>query len=135
MRHVQQLVMKWHGCLLRRWLKSSVLWQPWLLGGLDHRTTQHLRQQAIMSSQRPFISNTGQPTAYAPRSTTCHEVAWLPSQTLAQIFCLAAAVASGWVRPQNNTAPLTTSHHVITEAFHLQHGTADSICATFNNLS
>ena len=38
------------------------------------------------------------------------------SDASSKLVHLVAAVASGWVRPQNNTAPLTQSCQVITEA-------------------
>ena len=53
------------------------------------------------------------------RPSTTQKAARAPtagaSQTLA-LLCLVAAMASGWVRPQNNTAPLTMSRQVITGA-------------------
>ena len=74
--------------------------------GSSHKTTQHFqRVHQDLASQMTFDN---------PESSTCAN-RWSFSDSGSSL-CLVAAMASGWVRPQNNTAPLTMSRQVITGA-------------------
>ena len=86
---------------------SSVLWQLWLLDGLDpeqHSTsdtepTSHHQDQDICQHHQRSLCNTTTRNNKSCKICSCHHTSTGLVRQWLILFCPVAAVASGWVRP------------------------------------